>query len=41
MCTRTLAGNSSLWSVIANASSFGKSGRGEAGMGHKSFYNFL
>jgi len=41
MCTRTLAGNSSLWSVIPNVSSPGKNGRGEAGMGHKGFYNFL
>jgi hypothetical protein len=37
ICTRTLAGNLSLWSVTANASSLGKSGRVEAGMKHKSF----
>ena len=36
MCTRSLAGNSSLWSVTPNASSHGKSGRAEAGMGHES-----
>jgi hypothetical protein len=36
ICTRSLAGNSSLWSVIPNVSSYGKSGRVEAGMGHKS-----
>ena len=39
--TRTLAGKLSLWSVISNVSSYGKSGRDEAGMEHKSFYNFL
>ena len=41
ICTRLLAGNSSLWSVITNAISLGKSGRVEAGMRHKSFYDFL
>ncbi len=32
VCTRSLAGNLSLWSVIPNVSSLGKSGRVEAGM---------
>ena len=41
ICTRTLAGNSSLWSVTANASSYGKSRRVEAGMGHKSLQLFI
>ena len=41
ICTRTLAGNLSLWSVTANAISYGESGRAEAGMKRKSFYNFL
>ena len=41
ICTRSLAGNSSLWSVTPNASSFGKSGRGEAGMGLKGFQPFV
>ena len=43
ICTRTLAGNLSLRSVISNMSRFIiKSGHGEQGMKHKScFYNFL
>ena len=41
ICTRTLAGNLSLWRVTANVSSEGESGFFEAGMKHKSFYNFL
>ena len=41
ICTRSLAGNLSLWSVIPNASSYGKSGRVEAGMGHKGLQLFI
>ena len=41
ICTRTLAGNLSLWSVTANESSLGKIGRAEAGMKLKSFKLFV
>ena len=40
VCTRSLAGNLSLWSAVPNVSRFVKSGRVEAGMGLKS-YGFL
>ena len=36
MCTRSLAGNSSLWSVEKTLVAKGKNGRDEAGMGHSS-----
>jgi len=36
---RTLNGNLSFWSVISNASSYGKSRHDEKGMKHKSLYN--
>lgn len=41
ICTRTLAGNLSLWSVTANVSSLGKRGRDESGMKHKSLQLFI
>ena len=41
LCTRTLAGNSSLWSVTPNASSLGENGRDEQGREQKSSQLFI
>ena len=41
ICTHSLVGNLSLWSIMPNESSFGKIGYEEVGMKRKVFLTFI